>query len=249
MFTYLSSVPVALCCCPLGNDKSGSASTAAASWPVKVCPYAVMVRLMSLCLMCDWAVCLKGQRFLSRHRESDIIRRAESIVSNKFSAVDQSGWRHVLEASDFYPDLSRQAKESRLGEAKGRLHPSPLTLHPSAAPREGRPSLPHTDRLKSHRIVFEKILRPPQKKLFLSIFVLTHSGATITMTSPCVNHNTQGTVSRLRMWGGCGLQESTYPKRGAVVEQGRPLAVKWGLLGSDEVSVCRPGSSSGYSTI
>ena len=64
---------------------------------------------------------MEGQEFLSRHRDSDIIRRAQLIISNKFSAIDQAGWRYVLEASDFYPDLSRREKENRLDEARRRL--------------------------------------------------------------------------------------------------------------------------------
>jgi len=64
---------------------------------------------------------LQGQKFLQRHRDSDIIRTAQSIVRNKFSTVDQPGWRSVLQASDFYPDLNRQQKEAELETAKARL--------------------------------------------------------------------------------------------------------------------------------
>jgi hypothetical protein len=64
---------------------------------------------------------LEGQKFLSRHSDSEIIRRARSIVSNKFSAVNQTGWQHVLEASDFYLNLNRQEKESKLDTAGRRL--------------------------------------------------------------------------------------------------------------------------------
>ena len=64
---------------------------------------------------------LEGQKFLSRHSDSEIIRRAQSIVRNKFSAVKQTGWQYVLEASDFYPNLSRQEKESKLDAAGHRL--------------------------------------------------------------------------------------------------------------------------------
>lgn len=64
---------------------------------------------------------LEGQKFLSQHSDSDIIQRAKSIVSNKFSAVNQTGWQHVLEASDFYPNLNRQEKESKLDAAARRL--------------------------------------------------------------------------------------------------------------------------------
>jgi hypothetical protein len=64
---------------------------------------------------------LKGQKFLSCHNDSEIIRRARSIVSNKFSAVNQAGWQHVLKASVFYPNLNRQEKESKLDAAGRRL--------------------------------------------------------------------------------------------------------------------------------
>jgi hypothetical protein len=64
---------------------------------------------------------LEGQKFLSQHSDSDIIQRAKSIVSNKFSAVNQAGWQRVLEASDFYPNLNRREKESKLDAAGHRL--------------------------------------------------------------------------------------------------------------------------------
>ncbi|MGB8226274.1 MAG: hypothetical protein WCE45_05345 [Sedimentisphaerales bacterium] len=64
---------------------------------------------------------LEGQKFLSRHSDSDIIQHAQSIVANKFSAVHQAGWQRVLEASDFYPNLNRQEKESKLDAAGRRL--------------------------------------------------------------------------------------------------------------------------------
>ena len=64
---------------------------------------------------------LQGQLFLSRHEDSDIIQTALSIVSSKFNAVEQAGWRHVLESSNFYLGLIRREKEARLGEARRRL--------------------------------------------------------------------------------------------------------------------------------
>lgn len=64
---------------------------------------------------------LEGQRFLLRHKDSDIIKRVLSIVSSKFSAVDQTGWQCVLEASAFYPDLNRKEKGVRLDVASRRL--------------------------------------------------------------------------------------------------------------------------------
>ncbi|HUT46252.1 MAG TPA: nucleotidyl transferase AbiEii/AbiGii toxin family protein [Sedimentisphaerales bacterium] len=64
---------------------------------------------------------LEGQDFLSRHEDSDIIQNARSIVGSKFNAVEQAGWRRVLESSDFYPGLNRREKEARLDEAMRRL--------------------------------------------------------------------------------------------------------------------------------
>ena len=64
---------------------------------------------------------LEGQRFLSRHMDSDIIRMAQSIVRNKFQAIEQTGWRRILESSDFYPGSNRREKEARLDEARRRL--------------------------------------------------------------------------------------------------------------------------------
>jgi hypothetical protein len=64
---------------------------------------------------------LEGQGFLSRHSDSNIIRLTQSIVRDKFYAVHQAGWQHILKASDFYPNLSRQEKESKLDTAGRRL--------------------------------------------------------------------------------------------------------------------------------
>lgn len=64
---------------------------------------------------------LEGQQFLSRHEDSDIIQTARSIVASKFNAVEQAGWRRVLESSDFYSNLNRREKEARLDEARRRL--------------------------------------------------------------------------------------------------------------------------------
>jgi len=72
-------------------------------------------------MLTDRADYLEGQDFLSRHKDSDIIRTARSIVAGKFHAVEQAGWRRVLESSDFYPVLDRREKEARLDEARRRL--------------------------------------------------------------------------------------------------------------------------------
>ncbi len=64
---------------------------------------------------------LEGQKFLSRHRDSEIIQRAQSIVDSKFSSVDKLGWQLVLEASSFYPEKNVRQKRERLDDAKRRL--------------------------------------------------------------------------------------------------------------------------------
>ena len=64
---------------------------------------------------------MEGQRFLSRHEDSDIIQMARSIIRNKFHVIEQTGWRRILESSGFYPDLNRREKEARLDEARHRL--------------------------------------------------------------------------------------------------------------------------------
>lgn len=64
---------------------------------------------------------LEGQKFLSRHKESDIIQKARSIVDNKFSSVDKHGWQLVLEASSFFPDKNILHKKDKLEEARSRL--------------------------------------------------------------------------------------------------------------------------------
>jgi len=63
----------------------------------------------------------EGQKFLSRHRDSEIIQKAQSIVHSKFSSIDKSGWRYVLEASSFYPEINVRQKRERLDNAKRRL--------------------------------------------------------------------------------------------------------------------------------
>lgn len=64
---------------------------------------------------------LKGQKFLSRHKDSEIIQKARSIVNSKLSSVDKPGWQLVLEASSFYPEKNVRQKRERLDDAKRRL--------------------------------------------------------------------------------------------------------------------------------
>jgi hypothetical protein len=64
---------------------------------------------------------LEGQQFLLRHEDSDIIQTARTIIAGKFNQVEQAGWLRVLESSDFYPNLNRRDKGTRLDEARRRL--------------------------------------------------------------------------------------------------------------------------------
>lgn len=64
---------------------------------------------------------LEGQKFLSRHKDSEIIQKARSIVDSKLSSVDKPGWLLVLEASSFYPEKNVRQKRERLDDAKRRL--------------------------------------------------------------------------------------------------------------------------------
>lgn len=64
---------------------------------------------------------LEGQKFLSRHRDSEIIQKARSIVNTRFSSFDKPSWRFVLEASGFFPDKNVRQKRDRLEEAGNRL--------------------------------------------------------------------------------------------------------------------------------
>lgn len=74
--------------------------------------------IITLAAMNDYK---QGQKFLARHSDSEIIQKAKSIVSSKFSSVDQAGWHRVLTTSSFYPDLNVPQKRERLDEAKRRI--------------------------------------------------------------------------------------------------------------------------------
>jgi Fe-S cluster assembly iron-binding protein IscA len=63
----------------------------------------------------------EGQRFLTRHIDSQEIQRVASIVKDKFNSVDQPGWQRVLEASNFYPNLSIKQKRDEMERAMRRL--------------------------------------------------------------------------------------------------------------------------------
>jgi len=64
---------------------------------------------------------IEGQEFLSRHNDSQIIKRARLIVANKFSSIDKQGWLTVLEATGFFPNLNVQQKRRLLEQAGQRL--------------------------------------------------------------------------------------------------------------------------------
>ena len=77
--------------------------------------------------------------------------------------------------------------------------------------------------------MFEKISSISQKKeikkyVYVDICIDRFWGDYYHDLALCVNRNTQRTVSRLRMWGGCGLQESTCPKKGGC-RRARKVAV------------------------
>ncbi|MBN2020066.1 MAG: nucleotidyl transferase AbiEii/AbiGii toxin family protein [Sedimentisphaerales bacterium] len=63
----------------------------------------------------------EGQRFLARHGDWEVIQRVESIVRDKFSSIEQTGWQRVLEASNFFPDKNINEKRAELEKAKNRL--------------------------------------------------------------------------------------------------------------------------------
>jgi len=63
----------------------------------------------------------QGQKFLARHSDSEVIRKAKSIVSTKFSSVEQPGWQHVLATSSFHPNLNIPQKRNRLDKTKRRI--------------------------------------------------------------------------------------------------------------------------------
>ncbi len=64
---------------------------------------------------------LEGQKFLLRHRDSEIIQKARSIIYMKFSSVEKPSWMLLLEASGFFPDKKVKQKRERLEEAGNRL--------------------------------------------------------------------------------------------------------------------------------
>ena len=63
----------------------------------------------------------EGRDFLSRHSDSLIIQRAQSIVKDKFFLIEQNGWRSVLSSSAFYSELAISQKNEFLEQARRRL--------------------------------------------------------------------------------------------------------------------------------
>jgi hypothetical protein len=63
----------------------------------------------------------EGQAFLSRHSDSEIIQKTQSIVEKSFSQYEKAGWQTVLSSPNFYPALSVTQKEEKLEQAAARL--------------------------------------------------------------------------------------------------------------------------------
>lgn len=74
--------------------------------------------IITLAAMNDYK---QGQKFLARHSDSAIIQKAKSIVSSKFSSVDQAGWLRVLQTSTFYPNLNIEQRRNQVDQARPRL--------------------------------------------------------------------------------------------------------------------------------
>jgi hypothetical protein len=63
----------------------------------------------------------EGQAFLSQHADSEIIKKARTIVGKSFSQYENAGWQTVLSSTNFHPSLSVTNKENKLGQAAARL--------------------------------------------------------------------------------------------------------------------------------
>jgi hypothetical protein len=63
----------------------------------------------------------EGQAFLSRHSDSEIIQKTQSIIEKSFSQYEKAGWQTVLSSPNFYPTLSAAKKEEKLEQAAVRL--------------------------------------------------------------------------------------------------------------------------------
>lgn len=74
--------------------------------------------IITLTSLQDYKEC---KHFISRHKDSEIIHKAISIVESKFSSEDNPGWIRVLENTTFYPDLNIRQKREKIRSAKARL--------------------------------------------------------------------------------------------------------------------------------
>jgi hypothetical protein len=63
----------------------------------------------------------QGQKFLTAHVESDIIRTAQVIIRNHFSSIYDRGWYALLQTSDFFPARSIQDRRLIVTNARKRL--------------------------------------------------------------------------------------------------------------------------------
>ncbi|RKY10687.1 MAG: hypothetical protein DRP56_00275 [Planctomycetota bacterium] len=63
----------------------------------------------------------EGQSLLAKHIDSPILRRAQSIVFESFSTLDQQGWRQLLQTADFHPELDSAHKKVKLDVAMRRI--------------------------------------------------------------------------------------------------------------------------------
>ncbi|MBM4026218.1 MAG: hypothetical protein FJ280_12550 [Planctomycetes bacterium] len=63
----------------------------------------------------------EGRGFLSRHASSDVIQKAREIVTTRFSALEQSGWKHVLASAAFHPGRPMGERREQLDLARRRL--------------------------------------------------------------------------------------------------------------------------------
>ncbi len=63
----------------------------------------------------------EGRRFLHRHAASEVVQKARTIAATKFGTLEQSGWRHILASTAFYPNQPMATRRERLDVARRRL--------------------------------------------------------------------------------------------------------------------------------
>jgi hypothetical protein len=64
---------------------------------------------------------LEGRRFLDRHAQEEIVRKAQAIVQGKFQALDQSGWQLVLASDLLSSGRSITERRQALDSSRRRL--------------------------------------------------------------------------------------------------------------------------------